>query len=231
MSAHRKSFGILPKVPVVRIVDRPPARFGPLWVSVIFPSDQSVAECRLQMPSVRHRDRTSGCHLAGDKSQDACISRGAERWLFLVSIRQHSVNACDDLPGVLDRSLALLDLCQELLTFFLRFFDQRRRRIEWYDLLVAHCQARIRRGLRSAREAAMRNISSLLLATLRRTPPVDHRSSNQLCSLTGASNDSFRAFDARRVNGDSPFVSFDPSANRVPDPPVLHGKPFRATKD
>jgi hypothetical protein len=33
-------------------------------------------------------------------------------------------------PGVLDRSLALLDLCQEALTFFLRFFDQRGGRTE-----------------------------------------------------------------------------------------------------
>ena len=42
-----------------------------------------------------------------------------------------------------------------------------------------------------------------------------------------------RDYDARwmAAYGDGPFVSFDPSANRVPDPPVLHGKPFRATKD
>ena len=61
--------------------------------------------------------------------------------LFLFSIRQHFVDACDDLPRVLDRSLALPDLVQEALTFFLRFFDQRRRRIEWYDLLLVHCPA------------------------------------------------------------------------------------------
>ena len=41
--------------------------------------------------------------------------------------------------------------------------------------------------------------------SLRRAPPVNHRSSYQLRSLTGASDDFFRAFDARRVNGDSPF--------------------------
>ena len=46
--------------------------------------------------------------------------------LFLVCSREHLVNACDDLPGALDRSLALLDLVQEALTFLLRFFDQRR---------------------------------------------------------------------------------------------------------
>jgi hypothetical protein len=44
----------------------------------------------------------------------------------IVRSRQHLVNARDDLPGALDRSLALLDLVQEALTFLLRFFDQRR---------------------------------------------------------------------------------------------------------
>ena len=69
-----------------------------------------------------------------------------------------------------------------------------------------------------AGRASRLHIGSLLLATLRGAPPVDHRSSNQLRSLAGASNNSLRAFDARRVDGYSPFVSFDPSADRVPDP-------------
>ena len=43
--------------------------------------------------------------------------------LFLFSGCQHFIDACDYLPRVLDRSLALLDLCQEALTFFLSFFD------------------------------------------------------------------------------------------------------------
>ena len=87
-------------------------------------------------------------------------------------------------------------------------------------------------GRCSPRSAALPDyISSPLLATLPGAPPVNHRSSNQLRSLPGASNDSFRAFDARRVDGYSPFVSLDPSADRVPDPPVLHRKPLRATKD
>ena len=81
---------------------------------------------------------------------------------------------------------------------------------------------------RCSRRCAKFRLSLPLLATLRRAPPVDHRSSYQLRSLTGASNDSFRAFDARRVNGDSPFVSLDPSADRIPDPPVLHRNTFRA---
>jgi len=33
--------------------------------------------------------------------------------LFLVGGRQHFLNACDDLPGMLDRSLTMLDLGQE----------------------------------------------------------------------------------------------------------------------
>ena len=50
---------------------------------------------------------------------------GLRAVLFLFTSSQHFIDACDELPGVLDRSLALLDLCQEALTFFLRFFDQR----------------------------------------------------------------------------------------------------------
>ena len=61
--------------------------------------------------------------------------------LFLFTSSQHFIDACDDLPGVLDRSLALLDLCQEALTFFLSFFDERRRRIGWYVFIVTHCLA------------------------------------------------------------------------------------------
>ena len=77
--------------------------------------------------------------------------------LLLFSIRQHLVDACDDLPRVLDRSLALPDLVQEALTFFLRFFDQRRRRIEWYGLLLVHCPAPDQARLALlAREAALR---------------------------------------------------------------------------
>src|ERR1700722_497459 len=73
-------------------------------------------------------------------SFQAALTWGRAR-LFLFSIRQYFVDACDDLPRVLDRSLALPDLVQEALTFFLRFFDQRRRRIEWYDLLLVHAPA------------------------------------------------------------------------------------------
>jgi hypothetical protein len=75
-----------------------------------------------------------------DGSFQAALTWGRAR-LFHFSIRQHFVDACDDLPRVLDRSLALPDLVQEALTFFLRFFDQRRRRIERYDLLLVHCPA------------------------------------------------------------------------------------------
>jgi hypothetical protein len=53
-------------------------------------------------------------------------------------------------------------------------------------------------------------------------PPVDHRSSWQLRSLTGAGDDSSRAFDLCGMNGHGPFVSLDPSADRVSDLPVLH---------
>src|SRR5215470_8373971 len=42
---------------------------------------------------------------------------------------------------MLNRPLALLDVLYKPLTFFLRFFDQRRRRIEWYGFLVTHCPA------------------------------------------------------------------------------------------
>ena len=89
-------------------------------------------------------------------SLQAALTWGRAR-LFLFSIRQHIVDACDDLPRVLDRSLALPDLVQEALTFFLRFFDQRRRRIEWYDLLLVHCPAPDQARLALlAREAALR---------------------------------------------------------------------------
>jgi hypothetical protein len=59
-------------------------------------------------------------------------------------------------------------------------------------------------------------------------PPVDHRSSQPLSSLAGAGDDFSVAFDVCGVNGHGPFVSLDPSADRVSDPPVLHRKPFRA---
>ena len=59
-------------------------------------------------------------------------------------------------------------------------------------------------------------------------PPVDHRSSQPLSSLAGAGDDFSVAFDVCGMNGHGPFVSLDPSADRVSDPSVLHRKPFRA---
>ena len=58
-------------------------------------------------------------------------------------------------------------------------------------------------------------------------PAVDHRSSLQLRPLTGAGDNSSRAFNVCGMNGYGPFLSLDPSADRVSDPPVLHLKPFR----
>jgi hypothetical protein len=52
------------------------------------------------------------------------MPRKTQAALFLFSGSQHFIDAGDDLSGVLDRSLALLDLCQEKLTFFLCFGDE-----------------------------------------------------------------------------------------------------------
>jgi hypothetical protein len=58
-------------------------------------------------------------------------------------------------------------------------------------------------------------------------PPVDHRSSYQLRSLTGADDNFSRTFDVCGMDRYGPFASLDPSADRVSDPPVLHLKVFR----
>jgi hypothetical protein len=60
-------------------------------------------------------------------------------------------------------------------------------------------------------------------------PLVDHRSSKQLRSHTGAADDSSRAFDVCVMNGHGPFVPLDPSADRISDLPVLHRKSLRVT--
>ena len=49
---------------------------------------------------------------AGVALRSGLRSCGAAARLFLRRIRQHLVDACDDLPGMLDGRLALLDLCR-----------------------------------------------------------------------------------------------------------------------
>jgi hypothetical protein len=66
-----------------------------------------------------------------------------------------------------------------------------------------------------------------MLCAARSIPPVDHRSSYQLRSLTGAGDNFSRTFDVCGMNRYGPFASLDPSADRVSNPPVLHLKVFR----
>jgi hypothetical protein len=62
-------------------------------------------------------------------------------------------------------------------------------------------------------------------------PLVDHRSSKQLRSHTGAGDHSSRAFDVCGMNGHGPFVPLDPSADRISDLPVLHRKSLRVADE
>ena len=82
-------------------------------------------------------------------SFQAALTWGRAR-LFLFSIRQHFVDACDDLPRVLDRSLALPDLVQEALTFFFAFSISAAEELNDTIFCSFIAQPQIRRGLRSS---------------------------------------------------------------------------------
>jgi hypothetical protein len=85
----------------------------------------------------------------------------------------------------------------------------------------------------SATGSMRAGISSLIFSTTwlcfaLRVPLVDHRSSYQLRSLAGARYNFSRTFDVCGMNRYGPFVSLDPSTDRVSNPSILHLKFFRA---
>jgi hypothetical protein len=59
-------------------------------------------------------------------------------------------------------------------------------------------------------------------------PIVYHRASLAFCVATRSDYDPPLHLDARRMNGDGPLLSLDPSAEGVSYAPVLHGLEFRS---